>query len=867
MRTHSNQLWDAGKNAPPRRVTLAPEIKRATTQPSSSASFKGPSGRNGNPSHSEKTCFKCGILGHIASDPVCSKYNEQPTFKERPRVGAQRILDSYEADDEELAYTPEDVLHDAWGGSQFDSDPEPAPDGGADLQELTEAQVGEEVHLGTMQFQYFSMRFQEAFPTWDNDDDPVTEHAVILMQDLPRSIRPLRGFSLRVADDIALLNLNRSRQSMRPLRDEEVERLTSELRAEHYYRDDPIEQFAPLAVAFELQHGEGTWPRSVADEWEALLRLQLAEHLRDVRLATEYAPLALRQNYHRDELALMTVDQLRTLMVDENLATGLLRTLRLNMMELNTRGRRTLAEISSQSARPRGSSASTHRVLEAARHMVESTVEYTDRSVRRANDRLEYQSEFLLKLRYEHSVRPMLAPLLEGPVINPYNLPVVDISDSEAYSSESDSDAPRSPSPGPSPGGTPPPSYPGTPEPEELAAIMGAGEPTGTHDSDDDLWAAVESGIANLPAGAPRLAAMRITPDDDDEMPDLMEPAVERPQMEDPEGSSRRTQSEHSLLTSAERPLNQFSFYDDRGREETIARMTAGLDREAAARIDYPERFPEHSSEDIRRANQINLNEVTAWSIEITRSERSWNERSGGTPGRITDDVNSESEPTAAHFSPYHLAFGDSSTPDSEDYQIIDHSRAPLDPRDDDDCILRSVVMVASDTAEQFLTPPFLNPEFRAQHDSAMREAIEQCMEELREIPTGAQGRENLDSPTDPVRDRRGFRDTSPRLLPGNAFHEHLASLGPDDDLEDALPGHRVQFLSQRVELLSNVNRKEIYETDPPTRLRKDLACLSAQVEIAGTKAYILFDSGSNIDSLTPEYAKATGCKSILLQE
>ncbi|KAJ7116748.1 hypothetical protein C8R46DRAFT_930968 [Mycena filopes] len=109
--------------------------------------------------------------------------------------------------------------------------------------------------------------------------------------------------------------------------------------------------------------------------------------------------------------------------------------------------------------------------------------------------------------------------------------------------------------------------------------------------------------------------------------------------------------------------------------------------------------------------------------------------------------------------------------------------------------------------------------------------------------------------------------DSSPRLLPGSAFHERLASLDPEDDLINNDPGFRVQFLTQRVEHLSNVNRKEVYESDPPTRLRKDLACLSAQLEIAGTMAYILFDSGSNIDSITPEFAKATGCKIIRLQE
>ncbi|KAF8144426.1 hypothetical protein K438DRAFT_1485104, partial [Mycena galopus ATCC 62051] len=38
-------------------------------------------------------------------------------------------------------------------------------------------------------------------------------------------------------------------------------------------------------------------------------------------------------------------------------------------------------------------------------------------------------------------------------------------------------------------------------------------------------------------------------------------------------------------------------------------------------------------------------------------------------------------------------------------------------------------------------------------------------------------------------------------------------------------------------------------------------------VEINGTLAYMLFDSGSNIDSITPEFIHATNCKSIPLDE
>ncbi|KAJ7243694.1 hypothetical protein C8J57DRAFT_1083578 [Mycena rebaudengoi] len=45
------------------------------------------------------------------------------------------------------------------------------------------------------------------------------------------------------------------------------------------------------------------------------------------------------------------------------------------------------------------------------------------------------------------------------------------------------------------------------------------------------------------------------------------------------------------------------------------------------------------------------------------------------------------------------------------------------------------------------------------------------------------------------------------------------------------------------------------------------MACLSALVSIGSSQAYVLFDSGSNTDSITPEYAHATGSPRIKLDE
>ncbi|KAJ7236955.1 hypothetical protein C8J57DRAFT_1087842 [Mycena rebaudengoi] len=54
---------------------------------------------------------------------------------------------------------------------------------------------------------------------------------------------------------------------------------------------------------------------------------------------------------------------------------------------------------------------------------------------------------------------------------------------------------------------------------------------------------------------------------------------------------------------------------------------------------------------------------------------------------------------------------------------------------------------------------------------------------------------------------------------------------------------------------------------DQPRRLCSNMACLSALVSIGASKAYVLFDSRSNTDSVTPEYAHVTGRPSIKLEE
>ncbi|KAF7970992.1 hypothetical protein HWV62_22241 [Athelia sp. TMB] len=76
---------------------------------------------------STMTCYSCGKLGHISSEPKCENYDTN-----RTRLHAQR-----EADADSEREDCEDAVDDnveyeerpnSWGGSQYDSDPAPAPE-------------------------------------------------------------------------------------------------------------------------------------------------------------------------------------------------------------------------------------------------------------------------------------------------------------------------------------------------------------------------------------------------------------------------------------------------------------------------------------------------------------------------------------------------------------------------------------------------------------------------------------------------------------------------------------------------------------------------------------------------------------------
>ncbi|KAJ6451690.1 hypothetical protein DFH09DRAFT_1351896 [Mycena vulgaris] len=217
-----------------------------------------------------------------------------------------------------------------------------------------------------------------------------------------------------------------------------------------------------------------------------------------------------------------------------------------------------------------------------------------------------------------------------------------------------------------------------------------------------------------------------------------------------------------------------------------------------------------------------------------------------------------------------------------------------------DELVLRSIVIHDSRHAEQYSThltasgdlriersdrPPyhFCNPHFQELHQAAMRTAIRERALELGipytevEQTISWKVQPGTDKFNVPTCGRPGLGDLKPSLLPGTACHEGPASAGPDRDDGEGMPGFQAQVLAQRIEHLSNMCRPRslpvsaepgtIGLMDQPSRSSKTIACLSALIKVGSSSAYALFNSGSNTDLVTPEYANAISDVRIPLTE
>ncbi|KAJ7665830.1 hypothetical protein DFH06DRAFT_1127034 [Mycena polygramma] len=117
-----------------------------------------------------KGCFTCGGTDHFAKDKVCPRYNERDTTRERPRVAAQRVTESYSdaGSDMDSDRENEEALLSAEEG---DYDEHEAPDLD-DLIYAANASDRQHERFGAMRnpLRYYSMRIPE-----DELDDSVPE--------------------------------------------------------------------------------------------------------------------------------------------------------------------------------------------------------------------------------------------------------------------------------------------------------------------------------------------------------------------------------------------------------------------------------------------------------------------------------------------------------------------------------------------------------------------------------------------------------------------------------------------------------------------------------------------------------------------
>ncbi|KAK7043304.1 hypothetical protein R3P38DRAFT_3347475 [Favolaschia claudopus] len=280
--TAKSTTRSAGKSVARSRATTrtnAPIAARAGTAavnlPSAPTTMSkdkaGPNSTSAAP-RPNKTCFGCGLVGHIASDPVCPRFNE--SVSNRPRtnaqIRAQRVVSSYSDDEdgeEELASdeggsTADDEVDGLWGGDQYDGDvllddfpadhhsshnnderdaEETNPHEAPDLAELIDGAAPTEARVGAMQ--YFAMRI-------DNDETPDRE--VIPGANEYSSSQPMRTAIMDTL--VAVVGFSGLGHPEWDLAREDQERLDRDI---HW--DFECHNHDSLIHAFEMQRGVGPY--------------------------------------------------------------------------------------------------------------------------------------------------------------------------------------------------------------------------------------------------------------------------------------------------------------------------------------------------------------------------------------------------------------------------------------------------------------------------------------------------------------------------------------------------------------------------------------------------------------------------------
>ncbi|KAJ7610035.1 hypothetical protein DFH06DRAFT_1148272 [Mycena polygramma] len=277
-----------------------------------------PSGPN-----AHKKCYKCGNLGHIATDKECPKYSD------RPRFGAQRIEDGFVEEDHVKGpddhHEPREVVDDHWGGSQYDPDEaEPLMHGDEDRDLIEFAEV-DGARVGAMHWQNYSMRIQpdyepdvsssethqEDSPPERPTTDPLFDYRAPLVRDSvltetqrllseltqnygrddERTVDSLYGITSHM--DVVSLQDARFRDHEELYTEEELTALRGALVREHDYGVSPYTTYEDAMFHFRLF--EDSEQAGSLDEWAAVMTIGAAEHCREEALRVR----SLDQGSHR----------------------------------------------------------------------------------------------------------------------------------------------------------------------------------------------------------------------------------------------------------------------------------------------------------------------------------------------------------------------------------------------------------------------------------------------------------------------------------------------------------------------------------------------------------------------------------------
>ncbi|KAJ7716252.1 hypothetical protein DFH07DRAFT_785434 [Mycena maculata] len=912
LRANAHQIWatdpmtrSASRSHGPQTQTLRRvPVAAARVEAAKRAPVRSDAPRTTHPNHTpvsgaghttDKRCFKCGVIGHIGSDPICVKHpNHNP--KARVGVAAQRVVDTYDEDefpDELEGSTAEEDPN--WGGSQYDPDinveehdPNEAPDLG-DLIEFDD--TDERPRVGAMRAQYFSFRVVPLEPLDPRELHPVVgpmatlspiqrELASTFTEDWHLEVMNSREdlYSSSAQLDLQRIEDHRRQTGMEDLTDDERASRLRELVAGHEYRFSGETTFTELAQAYQLRYGERPESRAATEEWNAILLLGNAEH--SARVA---ARIWIARRGNTPYVSVASLGRSSEVLVEQSahfaevLSTN--HEVRTDAIACADAAQDSIDEID---ALPAPQRPSIGLITNRAREMlvvVEEEMSEIIGLINREEPRLEALHEAVgdeLGRRYEE----MMAHTRENGAAEE-DLPAGDRVPSTVTIGGITFPLTQAHAPSSSRSSTPAstPSAVADDSSQEGFGLLSE-YPLGTSPPPEYL---------PEPEGTPPPSILASTLEDTRLWDDLETPNTEL--------------LEHDALCSPS-PPPPFTLEGNEADEEANAEETVRLDADVSrvddvdairitvdaslSAIGVPLRVP--GAETMQTAAQGIISE--------TEEPRAMGDTSHVEPSLRMFRVPSVDE---AYVDP---TFGDiweselqselarareERSPEEMDWiygTSAGESRTVEDPGPD----YGEPIVTFGGEAElystfvdhrgnlYFKTSPVhhLHPlrlENRAAHDTAMSEAVLDFAtnhgidpDEVEDIYTWKP------SPDDPEsRTRHGFRDTSPQLFPGNVTHEHLASLDPDDDDTDALPGSRVRFMTQRIEHMANVNRPRsaprVGIANQPTRLAKDIACLTAELEIGGTKAFMLFDSGSNTDSLTPEFARATNCRIFKLDE